>query len=55
MGTTRPVVAESIVTPPAGGSLIVQVVDSQGNGVSNMAVTGSGQANLTGTTGANGC
>jgi Tfp pilus assembly protein PilV len=55
MGNTPPVVAESIVTPPAGGSLIVQVVDSQGNGVSNMAVTGSGQANLTGTTGTNGC
>lgn len=55
MGNTPPVIAESIVTPPAGGSLITQVVDSQGNGVANMAVTGSGQASLTGTTGPDGC
>jgi Tfp pilus assembly protein PilV len=55
MGNTPPVVAESIITPPAGGSLIVQVVDSLGNGVSGMAVSGSGQGTLTGTTGVDGC
>ena len=55
MGTTPPVVAESIITPPAGGSLIVQVVDASGDPVSNMTVTGSGAGTLSGTTGPDGC
>ncbi len=55
MGNTPPIVAESLITPPAGGSLIVQVIDSLGNGVANMGVTGSGQASLSGTTGSQGC
>jgi hypothetical protein len=55
MGNTPPVVAESIITPPAGGSLIVQVVDASGDPVQNMAVAGSGAGTLTGTTGVDGC
>ncbi len=55
MGATPPVVAESVITPPAGGSLIVQVVDAAGDPVSGMAVTGSGAGTLSGTTGVDGC
>jgi uncharacterized protein YdeI (BOF family) len=55
MGQSTPPVAESIITPPAGGSLIVQVVDSNGVGVQNMSVTGSGTGPLTATTGSDGC
>ncbi len=55
MGNTPPVVAESIITPPAGGSLIVQVVDAAGDPVPNMTVAGSGAGTLNGTTGADGC
>ncbi len=55
IGTRLPVTAESVITPPAGGSLIVDVVDSQGNGVPNMTVAGSGPSTLSATTGSNGC
>lgn len=55
MGAGQPVVAESIITPPAGGSLIVQVVDASGDPVPGMAVSGSGAGTLNGTTGPNGC
>ncbi len=55
MGATPPVVAESIITPPAGGSLIVQVVDASGDPVSGMTVSGSGAGTLNGTTGPDGC
>ena len=56
MGKTPPVVAESIITPPAGGVLIVQVINSTGAGVASMNVSGSGTAgSFSDTTGADGC
>ncbi len=55
MGNTPPVVAESIITPPTGGSLIVLVVNAAGDPVQNMTVSGSGAGTLNGTTGADGC
>jgi hypothetical protein len=55
MGSRPPVVAESVITPPAGGALIVQVVDGHGNGVPGMNVSGSGPSTLSATTGSDGC
>ena len=55
IGTRPPIVAESIITPPAGGSLIVQVVNSNGVGVPNMAATGTGPSTFSTTTGPDGC
>jgi Tfp pilus assembly protein PilV len=57
----RPVTVTSIVTPAPGtfldtqGSLAVTVVDRNGAGVPNLAVTINGPATVTDTTDANGC
>lgn len=55
MGSRPAVVAESEITPPIGGDLVVKVVDSQGNPVPNMTVTGTGVAPVSSTTGTDGC
>ncbi len=50
-----PVVAESLATPPAGGTLLVQTVDQTGAPLSGVGVTASGPDYDTGVTGATGC
>jgi Tfp pilus assembly protein PilV len=57
---SRPAVVETgLITPPAGGALLVQVFDGSGAGVSGMSVKATGPSPSTGvvsaTTGANGC
>lgn len=39
MGTTKPVIETSLVSPPAGSALIVQVTGASGEGVKEMSVT----------------
>ena len=56
----RPAVIETgLITPPAGGELLVQVFDGSGNGVSGMTVEATGPspsaAVAKATTGASGC
>jgi len=61
MAPDPPVTAATVVSPPSGslvpnsGSLLVSVADSQGNGISGVALTGSGAGSFTGTTGSTGC
>jgi Tfp pilus assembly protein PilV len=55
IGTRPPIVLESIITPPVGGALVVQVVNAQGAGVSGMSVSAVGPSTLSGTTSAAGC
>jgi prepilin-type N-terminal cleavage/methylation domain-containing protein len=56
LGSTQIAHAESVIAlPPQSGSLIVQVVDSNGNGVQNMAVSGSGPGSFSGNTDSHGC
>jgi Tfp pilus assembly protein PilV len=55
IGSRPAVVAESEITPPIGGNLVVKVVDSQGNPVPNMSVTGTGVSPVSSTTGTDGC
>lgn len=60
MGLRKPVVEESLIAPPAGGSLVVQVLDPTGQPVANMNVTASGtavgtSASASATTSAAGC
>ena len=61
MGTTKPVVNQSLIAVPLGtfdatnGGLIVRTVDAQGNGIPNIAVTISGTSTSSGTTDAGGC
>lgn len=61
MGSRPPVAAASAVSPPSGsvvpgtGSLLVTVVDSRSAGMPGVALSGSGPAGFTGTTGASGC
>jgi type II secretory pathway pseudopilin PulG len=50
-----PVVAESIITPPAGGTLLAQVVDQTGTGLPGVTVTASGPSYASGTTDSTGC
>lgn len=50
-----PVVAESLATPPAGGSLLVQTIDQTGAPLSGVGVTASGPDYDTGVTGPTGC
>ena len=49
------VVEESIITPPAGGTLLTQVVDQTGTALSGVSVSASGPDVVSGTTDANGC
>lgn len=44
MGLRKPVVEESLIAPPAGGSLVVQVLDAAGQPVGNMSITATGTA-----------
>jgi Tfp pilus assembly protein PilV len=55
IGSRPPVVAESMITPAIGGSLVVKVVDGQGNPVPNMNVTGTGVSPVISSTGSDGC
>jgi hypothetical protein len=55
IGSRPAVVAESTITPAIGGSLVVKVVDGQGNPVPNMNVTGSGVSPVISSTGSDGC
>ncbi len=50
-----PVVAESLATPPAGGTLLVQAIDQTGAPLSGVGVTASGPDYDSGITGATGC
>ena len=50
-----PVIAESLVTPPAGGTLLVQTIDQTSAQLSGVGVVASGPDYDSGTTGAGGC
>jgi prepilin-type N-terminal cleavage/methylation domain-containing protein len=50
-----PVVGESLATPPAGGTLLVQTIDQTSAPLSGVGVTASGPDYDTGITGATGC
>lgn len=55
IGSRPPVTAEGIVTPNAGGSLIVDVTDHNGNGVAGVTVSATGASTMSGTTSSSGC
>jgi Tfp pilus assembly protein PilV len=61
IGSRPPVVVQSIVTPPNGsiasdrGALAITVIDSAGNGVPGVGLSGSGAGSFSGTTDENGC
>ncbi|HSO99040.1 MAG TPA: prepilin-type N-terminal cleavage/methylation domain-containing protein, partial [Solirubrobacteraceae bacterium] len=50
-----PVVAESLVTPPAGGTLLVQTIDQTTAQLPGVGVVASGPDYDSGTTGSSGC
>jgi Tfp pilus assembly protein PilV len=50
-----PVVSESLITPPAGGTLLTQVKDQTGAPLSGVGVSASGPDSASDTTGVNGC
>ncbi len=49
------VVAESVVTPPAGGVLLAQAIDQTGAGLSGVGVVANGPSYAAGTTDSTGC
>jgi Tfp pilus assembly protein PilV len=56
MGTTKPVVETSLVSPPAGSALIVQVTGASGEAVQEMsASTTKGPTSISAPTSSNGC
>lgn len=61
IGTRPPVRISSVVSPPNGsvvpnsGALLASVKDSRANGISGVAITGSGPQSFSGTTGTGGC
>ncbi|HEY5044560.1 MAG TPA: carboxypeptidase-like regulatory domain-containing protein [Solirubrobacteraceae bacterium] len=55
LGTGKPVVETSIISPPADSALIVQVTGASGEAVPNMNVTATGPTNISTTTSADGC
>ena len=61
LGTRAPVVAQSLVAPPNGsisaesGSLAIQIVDAEENGIEGVGLSGSGAGTFNGATGLNGC
>ncbi len=50
-----PVVAQSIITPPIGGTMLIRVPDENGNGVPGAALTVDGPERFSLTTGSDGC
>jgi hypothetical protein len=50
-----PIVAESVITPPVGGTLLAQVEDQTDSGLSGVTVTASGPDYASGTTDSTGC
>ncbi len=50
-----PVVVESLITPPAGGTLLTEVADQTGAPLSGVSVGATGADTASGTTDANGC
>jgi len=61
IGDRPPVVVQSLVAPPNGsistksGSLAVQIVNAEGEGIENVVLTGTGTKAFSGLTGPNGC
>lgn len=55
IGPRQKVIQTGLVSPPAGGELMVQIEDGRGGKVSGMSVTGTGPASLSATTGTSGC
>ena len=55
LGTDKPVVETSIISPPADSALIVQVTGASGEAVPNMNVTATGPTNISTTTSTDGC
>ncbi len=55
LGTGRPVVETSIVSPPPASALIVQVVNQKSEAVPNMSVVATGPTPVSTVTSANGC
>jgi Tfp pilus assembly protein PilV len=55
LGTGKPVVETSIISPPADSALIVQVTGASGEAVPNMNVTATGPTNISTTTSTDGC
>jgi Tfp pilus assembly protein PilV len=53
IGSRPPVIAESVITPAVGGTVVVKVVDGKGNPVPGMNVSGAGAGSNT--TGPDGC
>jgi Tfp pilus assembly protein PilV len=54
-GTRDPVVETGLITPPAGGQLLVQVIDAKGNPLSGVTATATGPSAATAVTGPQGC
>jgi type II secretory pathway pseudopilin PulG len=55
VNTNDEVQAQSVITPPVGGVLVVQVDDQTGAGLSGVQVAASGSDYASGTTDSNGC
>ncbi len=54
-GTRDPVVETGLITPPAGGSLLVQVTNARAAPISGVTVTATGPNNASAVTGSQGC
>jgi hypothetical protein len=54
-GTRDPVVETGLITPPAGGAVLVQVFEAKGNPLSGVTVKATGPSAATSTTGTQGC
>jgi Tfp pilus assembly protein PilV len=54
-GTRDPVVETGLITPPAGGALLVQVTNAKGAPVSGVTIAATGPASASAVTGPKGC
>ena len=54
-GTRPPVIEQSIITPPLGGTLLTKIVDETGQGVPDATVTATGPDSFSANTDATGC
>jgi Tfp pilus assembly protein PilV len=54
-GTRNPVVETGLITPPAGGALLVQVTNAKAAPVSGVTITATGPASASAVTGPKGC